>query len=76
MEVTLTKKEVEILEGIKQEYAQLQNQINNVLATLRAKEASISAVIFDHHGITPVEGIKYEDGKFIIPDKPEKKQKK
>lgn len=66
MEILLKEKQQEIFKQLAEQKSYLQNEINKIIT--RENELAIS--ILESHDVQLVEGIRLENGRFIIPYDP------
>lgn len=71
MEIKLSKKQLEILIGVQQEKTFIQQEAQKVYDTILKREEELLYAILDPHGVTSLEGIRFEGDKIITPTVPD-----
>lgn len=75
MEIQLSEKQIQIIQSTIVEQEQLRAQAQTEFNKLQKRLDDVVAVVLDSKGIEMIQGIKYENGKLIIPDAPESEPK-
>lgn len=68
MEVQLSEKQVQLIQATINEQELLKSQAQAEFNKLQKRLDDLVLLVLDTKGISPVQGIRYQEGKLIIPE--------
>jgi hypothetical protein len=71
MEIKLTKKQLEIVIALQEEKAFIQREAQRAFDSILKREQDILYAILDPHGVTSLEGLRFEGDKIVTPTVPD-----